>query len=185
MRGVPGAIAVVTVAVLIAVCGGVLWGRHDSAAGGGTVPRLTIPGSTTPTPQPPSARRAVDWLQVVQALERRRASAFTDVDVTALADGERRGTALWRHDARALSRLNTAHAHARGLHVRVQSAQIQSLQDERIVVRVIDALSSYDIVDEYGAVLMHHDARRPRPSFIALTQRDSGWVIDGVSRRSR
>jgi hypothetical protein len=180
-RGLVGAVVLVAAAVALAVGGGVLWGRHDTSAGGAMLPRR----STTATPTPASTREGVDWTAVVRALERRRVQALADVDRARLAAVEVRGTTLWRHDAREVSRLHDAHAHLRGLRVDVRSVHAQVVQRARVVVRVVDTLSSYDVARDDGTVLAHHAARGARAVDLVLTPKSSRWLLYSASAPDR
>jgi hypothetical protein len=180
-RGVVGVVIVVGISVAVAVGGGVLWGRGNSAAGGATLPP-PISLSATPTPSPTGM--APDWASVLRALERRRMNALAVGDRRLLAASELRGTTLWRHDARAVSWLTATGARLRGVRVHIMSVTVRSVQPGRVVVRVVDALSSYEVVDRRGALLVHHPARGPRAVFVLLTGRRGQWLLADVSRRS-
>jgi len=162
-RGAVGIIAVVAIAVAVALGGGILWGRSDSAAGGAMQPRIPLTATLTPT----AKQVGVDWVRLVQHLERQRVRALINGDAASLARIEIRGTPLWRHDARLLTQLRDTHARLSGRQVRVRSVRVQSVQRRLVVLRVADAFSSYNAVD------------------LRLRRVNGAWLIAGVSRRSR
>jgi hypothetical protein len=105
-------------------------------------------------------------MRLVRALERQRFRALVDVDETSLARVEVRGTQLWRHDTRLLSQLRATHAHLRDSHVDVRSVRVLSVHSGLVVLRVVDAFSSYHVVD------------------MRLQRVRGTWLIADVSRRS-
>ena len=158
-RSASGLFGVTAAAIAVAIGFGIVWGQHDSVAGGAVV----LP---SPTTTPATVAGNVDWLKVVHALESQRVRAFTELSETALAKIELRGTSLWRSDVRMMARLRSADVRFRGLHVRVTSAQPQSISRRRMVLRVVDSLAS-------GPIRM------------VLKRRDDRWLIARVTRRSR
>lgn len=175
---VRAALVVGAVVAAIAVLLGVSWSRQDPAAGAPSRSTSVAPTMSHPT----SRTRSLDL--VVVALERQRIHALAHVDIAALGRVEARGTALWRRDAQVVSRLVAAHARLRGLHVDVKAITEQSSTRRLAVVRVIDALSSYDVVDAGGVVLDHHPARSARAVELVLVQHDGRWRIRTVSQRA-
>ncbi len=55
-----------------------------------------------------------------------------------------------------------------------------SATSERAVVRVVDALPAYDVVDAQGVVVAHARRRLPRAFRLTLLRRDGRWVIAAV-----
>ena len=159
VRVASGLVGVTAAAIALAIGGGVLWGQHDSLAGGAAM--LPSPTATLAT-----AAANVDWRRVVHELERQRVRAFTELSEASLAKTELRGTSLWRSDVRMMARLRAEAVQLRSLHVRVTSAQPQSISRGRIVLRVVDSLAS-------------------GPIHMVLKRRDDRWLIVRVSRRSR
>jgi hypothetical protein len=173
-----GAVALVAVLVLAAAIAGIAWGRHDNAAGS-ELPSPAIP-SASRTPE-----RAESWLRVVQDLEQRRAHALLANSVAELSAVEVPGSALWRRDERTIRRLVAHREHLRGLTAHVRSAQVMSLTTSRVVVRVVDALSSYDVLDRHGHVVAHESARAPHDVVLGLERADQRWLLRrAISRRS-
>jgi hypothetical protein len=171
------AVLLVAAAVSVAVLAGVTWGRHDRAAG------AVLPAaSASPSPTAP----AVSWRAVISDVEARRAHALATANTVALGAAVAPGTALWRHDRRVLTRLIAAHEQLRGLQPYVRSVHVVSLTTNRVVARVIDALSSYDVVDNHGVAIAHRAARSPRAVVLVLEHLDQGWLLRRViSQRLR
>lgn len=174
--------AVAAAAVLVAIGTGVRWGHHDGAAAGATLTPSPVTTPATPTPMP---HVKVDWLEVVRPLEHQRVGAFRDLEVRSLEKAELPGTSLWRRDRRVMARLRAAHVHPRGLHVHVTSAWLQSRSTGSVLLRVVDSLSSYELVDSRGTVRARYPARVAHPIRVVLRRGEGRWLIAGVSRRSR
>ena len=172
------AAAVFTVAVaVVATVIGVWWGRQDPAVG------AQLPARVSPTPMPSAPTRSLG--AVVEALERQRVHALAHADATELAEVEVAHTALWRRDSRTVLRLTNSHLHLQKLRVDVRRIDVLSTSPRRAVVRVIDAMSSYDVVDANGDVVDHQPARPPLRTMLVLAHERGRWKILAVSRRSR
>jgi hypothetical protein len=165
----------VVAAVAVAVLAGVTWGRHDHAAGA-ALP--AVPASSSPSPSP--AARAVSWRAVIRDVEARRAHALATASMVQLGAAVVPGTALWRHDRRVVTRLIAARAQLRGLRPHVRSVHVMSSTTNRVVVRVTDALSSYDVVDNNGGVIAHRAARSLRAVVLVLVHADEEWLLRRV-----
>lgn len=178
--GLRPAVGLTIAVAVLAVVMGMWWGRDAPAAGAPAAPVLTPSTTVSATPAPAPAMG-----NVVRALERRRIHALTHADVIELANVDRRGTALWRKDSRDIAHLTAARAHLRGLRVRVTAAHVIAVQASRAVVHVVDALSSYDVVDARGRVVAHHASRPARPVELVLVQDNGQWRIRAARAVSR
>lgn len=175
---VTGAVAAAAVAV------GAWWGRQDPAEGASMPPPPRPSASATPAVAAP-APTPTRWRDVVRRLERGRVHALATADVGALAAIEVPGTPLWRRDSRTVAHLATTRVHLRGLHVDVRTATVLSAAAARVVVRVVDALSSYDVVDRRGEVVEHRPGRPGRTVTLVLARHGDQWHIRAVSRPGR
>jgi hypothetical protein len=183
-----GVAVLVSVAVAIAAGAGVLWGRHDPAAGAAPLAPIAIrpsapgPSAVTPTAGPSVA----PWLAVARTLERQRVAALSAADIKRLAYVDMQGTRLWRRDAHVVSSLVAQHAHLRGLRADVRSVKVVSLTPHHAVLLVVDSLSSYVVVGDTGQLLARRPARRAETVRVVLTRRDGRWLLrDATSERSR
>ncbi len=169
----------VAVALLATVIG--MWSARQEPAAGAPVARVSTPKAT---PSPP-ASPPLSLTKVAEQLDRRRTHALAQADAVALATVDSRGTSLWRLDSRAVSRLTQAHAHLRGLRVRVTAARVLSVQTRRAVVRVVDALSSYEVVDGRGEVVDRQPARPAQAVDLVLVRDNRAWHIRAARTVSR
>jgi hypothetical protein len=165
--------AVAVVATVI----GVWWGRQDPAAG------AQLPARVSPTPTSSAPTQSLG--AVVEALERQRVHALAHADAAELAEVEVTHTGLWRRDSRTVLRLTNSHLHLQKLRVDVRRTDVVSASRRRAVVRVVDAMSSYNLVDANGGVVDHQPARPPRRVVLVLVREQDRWKIRSVSRRSR
>jgi hypothetical protein len=62
---------------------------------------------------------------------------------------------------------------------------VLSTSPQRAVVRVVDAMSSYDVVDANGQVVDHQASRPSRRVMLELVREQGRWKIRAVSRRSQ
>ena len=177
-RRLRAAVGVTVVAGLFATVVGTWWGRQEPAVGAPPAPR------STPTVQPsPTALPSLG--EIVRQLERRRMHALAHADATELAGVEVRGTSLWRRDSRELVRLVARAAHLRGLRAHVLGVRVAVLQATRATVRVVDALSPYDVVDARGRVLEHRPSRPAQTVELVLVQVDGQWLVRAARPISR
>ncbi|HEX4654185.1 MAG TPA: hypothetical protein VH274_00435, partial [Mycobacteriales bacterium] len=168
------AVLLVVAAVAVAVLAGVTWGRHDHAAGA-ALPAV----SASPSPSPPA--RAVSWRAVISEVEARRAHALATANMVQLGAAVAPGTALWRHDQRVVTRLIAARAQLRGLRPRVRSVHVVSSTTNRVVLRITDALSSYDVVDNHGVAIAHRAARPTRAVDVVLIMEGGQWLLHSAT----
>ena len=173
-----GAFAVAA-AVAFAIAVGTIWGRHDDAAGSELPMRSSLHPTASPVP-------TLSWRAVVRDVEVRRLHALAVGNISALATVEMLGTALWRHDRRTARQLSVSHQRLSGLSTRVRSATPVSVSGARMTLRVVDAMSSYDVVDRHGQRIAHVRRRAPRQVLLVLERGNSGWLlVRAVSPRSQ
>jgi hypothetical protein len=168
---VRAAVVVTTAVAVLAAVLGLWWGRQEPAAG---APAPSVSPSPVPSPSTLSLR------DVVAQLDRQRMHALAHADIGALAAVEATGTAMWRRDSRTVARLTRAHLRLHGLRVHVRAVTVLSVGDRRVLVRLVDALSSYAVVDARGVVRARHAARRPRATDLVLHRDHDHWLLQNV-----
>jgi hypothetical protein len=165
------AVVITTAVAVVATVLGVWWGRQEPAAG---APPPRVSPRPSPSPSTSSLR------DVVVQLDRQRMQALAHADIEALAAVEVTDTALWHRDSRTVTRLMRTHLHLHGLRVHVRAVTVLSAGDRRVVVRVVDALSPYVVVDATGVVHARHAARRLRATDLVLHRDDDQWLLQNV-----
>jgi hypothetical protein len=83
-----------------AVAGGVAWASYDHRASASPAAAGGSSGTAATSVASPSGAQAVDWRDVLAALDTARATAFVDADVTALAGVYPPALRVWRAIAR-------------------------------------------------------------------------------------
>jgi hypothetical protein len=167
-------VAVVVVA-LVAVGLGGLWARHDGGDAVFAAPPLTHRTVPSPSATVPS------WLSVMAALERARARAYASDDAAMLDDVYANGSRVGAADRRLLNRMAQRKQRAVGLRAYVQGAVVLAAGDERVTLRVTDALTAYDVIGPAGHVLRHGLGRPARDWLVTLVRTDAGWRIWSIS----
>ena len=168
LRG--SALLVVPVLLAMAVWAGTQWA--DST------------GAEDPAPAEHAAAET-DWAAVLSKLDEQWSTAFTTGDVDALRAVDASDSAALAGDRALLQRYIEAGASARGLRVERLSVSAVSVVDDRVVLRVVDRIQPYDIVDAGGAVLRTEPGRGETAWRITLVQTDpadAAWRIASVAR---
>jgi len=165
--------AVLAAALAAAIVLGTVWGRH---APGGAAVLPAHPGALLSTPQP-----GTDWTGIVRALETARARAYDRGDVTALRGVYTTSSATGHVDVEHLRRLAVDGRHARGLAAFViGDVVLLGSTTTRATLRVTDALTAYDVVDETGHVVRRGTGRPARTLMFVLARVGSTWRVDEV-----
>ena len=168
LRG--SALLVVPVLLAMAVWAGTQWA--DST------------GAEDPAPAEHAAAET-DWAAVLSKLDEQWSTAFSTGDVDALRAVDASDSAALAGDRALLQRYVEAGASARGLRVERLSVSAVSVVDDRVVLRVVDRIQPYDIVDAGGAVLRTEPGRGETAWRITLVQTDpadAAWRIASVAR---
>lgn len=156
-------------------------GPVDSAQ----VPQLpaatsTPAARTSPAPKvvKPDAPPAIpDWRRILERLDEIRADALERAEPAVLTKVYAGGSPGLAADTAALLRLRTAGLSARGVRHEFQSVQQTSYDGKRAVLRVVDALAAYDVVDAAGDVVRSVPARSGASYIAELQLTPQGWRL--------
>lgn len=123
-------------------------------------PTTAAPSPTTPTPAP-AALRAPDppWVSVLGALDAARIRAFSTGDAAALSRADAAGSSALAADQAALRTMTAVGLRPRGYTTRIVEAAEVARTGGSVVVRVIDEVRAYDLVDSSGVVRERRAAR--------------------------
>jgi predicted Ser/Thr protein kinase len=167
---------VAATALVLAVAGGVMWG-HGTRSSAAVLPRPPA----TAIPQP-AATPSPSWSVVVAALEKRRAAAFAAADPGLLHEVYTPTSAALRTDVATLQSLRHDAVSVRGFVITTTGVRMLRHVGDIVVLRVVDAMSSYQLVRGDGAVMRTVPARGARAMTVTLRQTQAGWRIDAISR---
>ena len=173
LRAVPVRPAVGLLLVLcgmaMAVLTGVVWagsnGRGSAAAVG---------------PASESAARP-DWSAVLAALDQSRSAAFARADVDALDDVYAAGSPALTRDTGLLSQLSASGHTAKGVRLVATSVEVAESADRRIVLRVVDEMPPYELVDADN-VSSTQPGRGSARWVLTLVRESSAWQVYDVRR---
>jgi hypothetical protein len=133
-----------------------------------------VPAASTAVTPPPS------WTSILDGLDRVRAQAFAEGNPAGLAGVYVPGSALLTTDRDVVARLAAAGRRARGVRHAVRTLSVLSVDDRAVVLRVVDELAAYDVVDASGRVVQQ-TAGRGRAAFIVrLVRTPAGWRLAGI-----
>jgi len=169
--GVTGAAVLV-----LAVAAGVLWG-HDTRSSAAVLPRP--PASARPQPLPTATP---SWLAVLSALDHRREAAFAAADPALLREVYTPASAALRADIATLQSLRGNGITVRRFVITTTSARLLRRVGDIVLLRVIDAMSSYDLVRADGTVVRAVPPRGLQAMTVTLQQTQDGWRIGAISR---
>jgi hypothetical protein len=127
----------------------------------------------------PSASPA--WPAVLDALDRARADAFAAADATKLTGVYATGSPLLAADRRAVAALVAADRRARGVRHAFRRAVVTSADDRTVVLRVVDVLAAYEVVDASGRVVTRTAPRAEAAFVVRLVRTPSGWRLGEVT----
>ncbi len=169
-------VAAGAVALAAAVVGGAAWGRHgeDQPA---TIARAPAPRLTPTEPHP----SPVDWTTLLTRIERSRAVAFVDGDLGRLRAVYAPGSRIGRRDVATLRALLANRLRVRRLHASVVAVDLLSSSSTAARCRVVDAMSSFVVVDGRGAVVRRGAATRTTTETIRLARAAGRWRIVDVT----
>jgi hypothetical protein len=126
----------------------------------------------------PSASPA--WPAVLDELDRARADAFAAADATKLTSVYATGSPLLAADRRAVAALVAADRRARGVRHAFRRAVVTSADDRTVVLRVVDVLAAYEVVDASGRVVTRTAPRAEAAFVVRLVRTPSGWRLAEV-----
>ena len=172
-------------ALALAVVVGAAWGRHggEAAAPVGPVAAPTVQVTTQPSPSTPAPRErpaVVNWKSTVMAIEAARAAAYRRGDLHRLHALYAPGSVIGGRDEAMLRQFGSGRLRVRNLHARVFSVRLLDSSATSARCRVVDAMSSYVLVDQTGAVVRRGAATRQAVETMRLVRRGGRWRIVDV-----
>ncbi len=168
--------ALLSVVLVVAVAGmlGALWAGQTSPEEG-----VDVRGAST-GPHDRSPGRG--WSAVVGALDRSRATAFAHADLHALVGVYSPDAPALRRDRLVIRRLADAGLRTRGLRLDHSSVRLLESGSGRVVLRVVDALPAYDLVDARGRLVTTRRGRAEQAWRMTLQRVDGEWRVYDVVR---
>jgi hypothetical protein len=119
---------------------------------------------------------------VLRQLDQRRSTAFAQSDRSALDHVYVRGSAPHRNDQAALAELASRGLTADGLRLQIRSAVVTARARDHVVLRVVDRLAPYDLVDGTERPVGHRPGRGDRAWVVMLVPATGGdWRIAAVT----
>jgi hypothetical protein len=178
LRAVPVRPAVGLLLVLcgvsMAVLTGVVWagsnGRGSAAAVGPT---------NRPAAEPATS---VDWSAVLATLDQARSAAFAEADADALAAVDAAGSPARTRDTELLDQLRASGFTARGVRLVPTSVEVMESADRRTVLRVVDVMPPYELVDADSAESNTRPGRGSARWMVTLVRDGPAWRVFDVQR---
>jgi serine/threonine protein kinase len=145
-----------------------------------TRPSVAEPGGP-PSPLVPEAStvEAGRWLRTLQALDVRRARAFSTLDPTGLDAIYVPGSSPWQSDRSLLASYRDRRVRVDGLKLHIEQVAVQRPGAGSVVLRVVDRLVSGTAVDSAGR-RTPLPAGRPTARLITLTGGGAAWRISAI-----
>jgi hypothetical protein len=123
-----------------------------------------------------------DWRSVLDALDRARAGAFAAADTASLAAVYAPGSPLLAADRNAITELSAAGQQARGVRHTIRDVAVASHDDRVAVLRVVDELAAYEVVDASGRVVSRTVPRAATAYVVRLVSTRAGWRLAAITR---
>jgi hypothetical protein len=158
------------VALLGVIAIGWTWGAR-SADATASVARARSSASQAP---------AVDWVAQVQRLDGVRAQAFNEASPAILNSVYAPGSPALAADRASLAALARRHARVQGLTHRVLSATRIGADGDETVLRVVEQLTAYTLVDAHDKAVERHTAGPAVTQEVVLVPGADGWRVREV-----
>ena len=123
-----------------------------------------------------------DWSTVVRALDRNRHAVLAAGNEADLAAVYAPGSPAGQRDVESLRQFVADRARPRGLRLGVHSVQPVAFDRDRAMLRVVDFLPGYDLVNPAGQVVRRYQGRGPVAWHLTLVRTAAGWRIYDVTR---
>jgi hypothetical protein len=176
-------IAAAAVALLsVAACIGWLSGRSGSVRLSSIAAAAPDPSASTAAPRDTGAAASSDWRVVLDALDRGRAEAFAAGVAGQLRETYAAGSPLLASDRAAIERLRSAGQTARGVRHTIRSVTVVSDDGRVAVLRTIDVLAAYDVLDASGRVVQRSAERASAAFVVTLDWTGAGWRLQQITR---
>lgn len=179
--GRPRLVIVAAAVGLLALAGGVGWvsGRSGpvqlSAVQAATPVASTSPATASVVAVAPS------WRTILGRLDQARSAAFAAGDPDALAAVYAAGSPLLAADRAAMSRLTAAGQRAQGVRHRIRSVATMRQNDRAAVLRVVDELVGYVVVDAAGRVVQRTAPRSAASFVVRMVRTGAGWRLQQIT----
>jgi len=122
-----------------------------------------------------------DWRALVGRLDAARATAFEQADPSRLADVYVVGSPAYATDHATVASLASRGLHASGFRATVDHVTLDSESLTSARLRVVDRLSSYDLIDSFGHVVGHGAARPDRAFTMRLAWTAGKWRVSQIA----
>ena len=129
----------------------------------------------------PAASTAPSWPVILSSLDEARAKAFAAADPAALAGVYAPTSPLLRADRAAIARLRAEGRRARGVRHRFTTAAVTAQHDLTVVLRVVDELAAYEVVDAAGRVVSRTAPRSKAAFRVQLVRTAAGWRLSAIT----
>lgn len=139
---------------------------------------VTTPAVLTASPAAlTGASTEPDWRAILDRLDARRAASFERGDATGLLKVYTPGSPLLAADRAALARLRAAGQTARGVRHTIRSVTASSYDSRSAMMRVVDVLAAYDVVDASGRRVQRAGPRPATAFAVTLMRTSQGWRL--------
>ncbi len=196
----------VLLAIALAVQAGLWWAGWDRAepsaigstagrAGSATISSAPVSSGAAPAtsgePAGPTRSRVAgasaqavvaDWTTLIRELDARRAGALTTRDPALLDRVYAARSSARAADVRTISMLAAQGLSVMGARHELQTARRIADKSGTVQIEVVDALPSYQVVDDSGRVVGSTSARTAERRIIGLVRTSDGYRISTVTR---
>ena len=164
--------------VAMAVLTGVVWagsnGRGSAAA--------VSPAATRAAPQAAVPATSADWSSVLKTLDQARSAAFAEADADPLASVYATGSPALARDTELLRQLRASGHTASGVRLVPTSVDVVQSADRRVVLRVVDVMPPYELVDTDSAVSTSRPGRGSARWVVTLVREGPTWQVYDIRR---
>ncbi|HEY5184422.1 MAG TPA: hypothetical protein VIM19_05850 [Actinomycetes bacterium] len=157
----------------LAVAAGTAWARLAAPGAAAVLAAVPAEVPAEPAAEPVVGPAALDWTAVLRAADAARGRAFAAGDPGPLAVADVPGSAAEARDRQAVDALRRTAAVARGWAPLVHAVEVLSADAQEAVLRVVDELPPWELVDGPGRVVQRFNARARSAWQVELS-----WVVD-------
>jgi hypothetical protein len=164
--------------VATAVLAGVVWAGSDGRGSAAAVAPAAAPAAA-PTA---ASATSVNWSAVLAKFDQARSAAFAEVDVDGLDRVYAAGSPALARDTEVLGQLQASGHTARGVRLVPTSVDVVESDDRRVVLRVVDVMPPFELVDADGAVSSSRPGRGSARWLVSLVREGPAWQVYDVRR---